>query len=108
MIKIQNKKQKQASTINHFVFFACFAGICFRFGHLYFGHLNLFRISDFVLRIYLLPGSGLSGLCEEVVPGFFIFSAYMDVYFQGEFGDMPGKFAIQVVFNGKIPMGYFA
>jgi len=39
----------------YFVFFASFAGIRFCFGHLDFDHLDLFRISCFVLRIYYFP-----------------------------------------------------
>jgi len=50
--KVQNSKQKQAPTYNHFVFLACFAGTCFCFGHLFFGHLDLFRISDFGFRAF--------------------------------------------------------
>jgi len=42
--KIQNSKQRQFAV----------GGVFFRFGNLYFGHLNLFRVSDFGFRIYHL------------------------------------------------------
>lgn len=32
----------------------------------------------------------------------------MDIDFQGEFGDVPGELAIQIIFNGNIAVGYFA
>ena len=37
--------------MNPFVFFTPFEDICFCFGHLNFGHFNLFRISCFEFRI---------------------------------------------------------
>ena len=45
--KIQNFKIQNKSNSMRGEFFC--------FGHLYFGNLNLFRISDFVLRIYFFP-----------------------------------------------------
>jgi hypothetical protein len=44
---VQNSKQKPQTV--------CCCRFCF--GHLDFGHLNLFRISDFVLRIYSYPSA---------------------------------------------------
>jgi len=41
--KAQNSKQKQFAA----------GGGCFRFGHLVFGHLDLFRISNFGFRAFL-------------------------------------------------------
>jgi len=40
----ENSKQKQLAS----------GGVFFRFGHLYFCHLNLFRVSNFGFRIYYL------------------------------------------------------
>ena len=41
-------------------------GCFFCFGHLLFGHLNLFRISNFVLRIYFTNPSSLPCFCSSL------------------------------------------